>query len=211
MWVLLFRNGERGSLISSLLVATHNPGKLKELRYLFSDLSVKILSLSEVGINSDVEETCGTLEENAELKARTYGDLSGLCTVADDSGLEVAALNGAPGVFSARYAGEHATDMQRIAKLHQNLRKEGKPWRARFRCVMAVNLPGTELSSFEGICDGEIIDELRGGGGFGYDPIFVPKCMDRTMSEITEIEKNEISHRAKAARKVVEHLRNYYK
>ena len=189
-----------------LLIATHNAGKLAELRDLLRGVPCTLLSLSDVGIELDVEETGETLEENAILKATTYARLSGLLTLADDSGLEVDALGGAPGVHSARYAGPGATDADRIAKMLNNLALHPQPWTARFRCVIAIAAPGGDFELHGGACEGVIISKPRGDNGFGYDPAFLFPERNMTMAELSDAEKNEVSHRGIAARKAVSAL-----
>ena len=189
-----------------LLVATHNMGKLAELRELLRGVPFELVSLSDVGIEVDVDETGETLEENAALKATTYARLSGLTTLADDSGLEVDALGGAPGVHSARYAGPDATDADRIAKLLDNLAVHPQPWTARFRCVIAIVSPDGEIEMHGGACEGVIISEPRGENGFGYDPAFLFPERNRTMAELPDAEKNAVSHRGIAARKAARSL-----
>ena len=173
------------------------------------------MSLDGVGVEEEVEETGATFEENAVLKATAYCRLSSLMTLADDSGLEVDALEGEPGVHSARYAGEGAGDDERIALLLRNLRDRPKPWTARFRCVVAVASPrlarkygGAEsVRTFDGWCEGEIVGEPRGDNGFGYDPVFFIPELGKTMAELTVEEKNGISHRSAAAGLASEALR----
>ncbi len=160
----------------------------------------ELVSLSDVGIAHDVDETGNTLEENATLKAETYASLSGLSTLADDSGLEVEALGGEPGVRSARYAGEGATDQDRIDLLLKNLADKPQPWDARFRCVVAIARPSEVVGLHSGECLGAIITELRGSNGFGYDPVFLIPQVSKTMAELTSDEKNRLSHRSAAAR-----------
>ena len=194
-------------LTSRLLVATRNAGKLRELRELLAGVPYELASLDDVGVEEDVEETGATFEENAVLKATTYCRLSGLMTLADDSGLEVDALEGEPGVHSARYAGEGASDGDRIALLLRNLRERPTPWTARFRCVIAIASPRLEqqrgnsesVRTFDGRCEGEILGEPRGDNGFGYDPVFFIPELGKTMAELTEGGKNGISHRSAAA------------
>lgn len=191
-----------------LLLATQNPGKVRELGQLLSEAPYQLVSLDAVGLTGDVAETAETLEENALLKARTYAHLSGLLTVADDSGLEVEALGGEPGPLSKRYAGLDASDEQRVQYLLSRLK--GVPWARRqacFRCVMALVSPGGEAITVEGVCDGMIALEPHGKTGFGYDPIFFLPELGRTMAELSPAEKNRISHRGKAARKLLELLR----
>ena len=188
-------------MTAKLLIATHNAGKLAELRDLLSDAPYTLVSLSDVGIELDVDETGHTLEENAALKATTYAQLAGILTLADDSGLEVDALDGAPGVHSARYAGPSATDADRISKLLDNIAPHPQPWTARFRCVIAIATPGGEVELYGGACEGVIISRPRGDNGFGYDPAFYMPEQNRTMAELTDAEKNALSHRAIATRK----------
>jgi len=184
------------SMTDKLLIATHNAGKLAELRNLLSDAPYTLVSLSDVGIELDVDETGQTLEENAALKATTYAQLAGILTLADDSGLEVDALDGAPGVHSARYAGPDATDTDRISKLLENIAPHPHPWTARFRCVIAIATPEGDTELYGGACEGVIIAHPRGDNGFGYDPIFYMPDQNRTMAELTDPEKNTVSHRA---------------
>ena len=190
------------SKTSKLLIATHNSGKLRELAEILGDAPFQLVSLSDVGIDTDVEETGLTFEANATLKAETYRDLSGLPTLADDSGLEVDALGGEPGVRSARYAGENATDADRIALLLRNLADTPADERtARFRCVIAIAAPGKRTRLFDGACEGLIVDDPRGDNGFGYDPVFLVVDEGLTMAELSSENKNALSHRAIAARK----------
>ena len=193
-------------MTAKLLIATHNAGKLAELRDLLSDAPYTLVSLSDVGIELDVDETGQTLEENAALKATTYARLAGILTLADDSGLEVDALDGAPGVHSARYAGPSATDADRIAKLRRNIAPHPQPWTARFRCVIAIATPGGEVGLYDGVCEGVIISHPRGDNGFGYDPIFYMPSQNRTMAELTDAGKNALSHRAIATSKAAHAL-----
>ena len=193
-------------MTKKLLIATHNAGKLAELRDLLRGVPYILVSLTDVGIELDVDETGQTLEENAALKAITYAQLAGLLTLADDSGIEVDALDGAPGVHSARYAGPNATDADRIAKLLQNIAPHPQPWSARFRCVIAIATPNGEVKLHGGACQGVIISQPRGDNGFGYDPIFFMPEQNRTMAELSDTEKNTVSHRAIAARKAADAL-----
>ncbi len=193
-------------MTAKLLIATHNAGKLAELRDLLSDAPYTLVSLSDVGIELDVDETGQTLEENAALKATTYAQLAGILTLADDSGLEVDVLEGAPGVHSARYAGPDATDSDRIAKLLHNIGPQPQPWTARFRCVIAIAAPNGEVELHGGACEGVIVSHPRGDNGFGYDPAFYMPEQNRTMAELTDAEKNALSHRAIATRKAAHAL-----
>ncbi|NJK80840.1 MAG: RdgB/HAM1 family non-canonical purine NTP pyrophosphatase [Chloroflexaceae bacterium] len=183
-----------------LLIATHNAGKLREFARLFDGLGLTLRSLDDLGITTDIEETGTTFHENARLKAEGYMQLSGLPTLADDSGLEVAALNGAPGVYSARYGG--VTGLAQLEYLLKQM--EGMPFHerlARFVCIIALARPGsTDVEFVEGTLPGVIEFEPRGSGGFGYDPLFYVVDEDKTLAELTPERKNEISHRAAAAR-----------
>jgi XTP/dITP diphosphohydrolase len=189
--------------MNRLLVATNNPGKIREYKDLLNGLppSVRITDPASEGLNLEVEELGTTFEENARIKAVTYARRSGLVTLADDSGLEVDALGGAPGVFSARYAGPGASDIDRYRKLLSAL--AGAPLgkrSARFRCVIVLAEPGGATYSAEGVCEGQIGLEPRGAHGFGYDPVFVVEGLDGlTMAELPPHLKNKISHRARAA------------
>jgi len=185
-----------------LLLATNNRGKLREYIPMLAGLPFEVVTLAGAGITADVEETGSSLEENAVQKATTYAALSGLLTLADDSGLEVDALGGEPGPLSRRYAGENVSDSERndylLAKLEGvPLEKRG----ARFRCVIAVAKPGGGVETCEGVCEGTIAFDARGEGGFGYDPVFHLPEFDKRMAELTLEEKNRISHRAKATHK----------
>jgi len=190
-----------------LLIATHNRGKLKELRSLLGGLDAELLSPDDLGLNLKVQEIGSTYTENAALKAQAYAQASGMLTLADDSGLEVDVLDGAPGIFSARYAPQpNATDADRRIALLADLAGYPRPWLARFRCVVALTAPGEAPRFYEGICPGEIIPEERGDHGFGYDPIFLVEGTGRTMAELSMAEKNQLSHRARAVEAALEAL-----
>jgi XTP/dITP diphosphohydrolase len=192
-----------------LLIATRNAGKLRELVNLLGDVPFELVSLNDVGIDDEVEETGDTFEENAALKAETYARLSGLPTLADDSGLEVDALDGEPGVRSARYAGEYASDADRIAFLLRKLENvPQEQWSARFRCVIALSWPSEPTEFHPGACEGMIVPECRGSNGFGYDPVFQFPNMGQTMAELTSEEKNKISHRSIAAQSAAKAISN---
>ena len=184
-----------------LLVATRNKHKLEEIRQIFALPGLTLLAADDVpGLPEDVVEDAATFEGNALKKARELCRASGLWTLADDSGLEVAALNNAPGVYSARYAGEPCSYPANNAKLLREL--EGKAdRRARFRCVIALCAPDGREWTVEGRCPGRIIDELRGANGFGYDPLFVPDGFEQTFAELDGASKNRISHRGNALRR----------
>lgn len=183
----------------SLLIATANRGKQAEFRQLLRGLKVRLLFPQNLGLDLHVEEKGQTYAENAALKARAWAQVSGLITLADDSGLEVEALNGEPGIYSARYAPQpHPTDADRRRHLLRNLAGHPRPWRAQFRCVLAIAAPQGTIHFAEGICPGEIIPEERGAHGFGYDPIFLLPEQGKTMAELTPEEKNRLSHRGRA-------------
>ena len=192
-----------------LLIATHNMGKLRELTELMGDIPYQLVSLRDLGIHHDVDETGSTFEENATLKAETYSRLAGILTLADDSGLEVDALGGEPGVRSARYAGPDATDAERVEFLLGKLSgADPETWTARFRCVIAIAKPGHPTTLHSGSCEGRIVSEPRGENGFGYDPVFEFPEIGLTMAELSAERKNRVSHRAEAARKVASSLRD---
>jgi XTP/dITP diphosphohydrolase len=183
-----------------LLVATHNQGKIREYRALLADLPLEVTWLDEAGVTHEVDETGFTFAENASLKAETYARLTGLWTWADDSGLEVDALGGRPGVYSARYGGPGLTDRDRYLKLLEELRQVPPAQRtARFHCVVALALPGGPVYCAEGSVEGLIVDQPRGLEGFGYDPVFFVPEYGATMAELLPAIKNRISHRALAA------------
>ncbi|MBK8049625.1 MAG: RdgB/HAM1 family non-canonical purine NTP pyrophosphatase [Anaerolineales bacterium] len=184
----------------TLLVATHNQGKILEYRELLADLPLTVTWLDAEQIDLEVAETGTTFAENAALKAETYARLSGHLTWADDSGLEVDALDGAPGVFSARYGGPGLNDVDRYRRLLAALSTFGPDQRtARFRCVVAIAVPAGPVYTVEGAIEGVILDEPRGAYGFGYDPVFYVPAYSATMAELLPAVKNRISHRALAA------------
>lgn len=195
-----------------LLIATTNPGKVRELSELFSGLAVRLRSLSDFPNLPEVEETGATFEENAIIKVGTYSKLTGSWTLADDSGLEVEALGGAPGVYSARYGGKDASYSERMARLLSELEATGDhARRARFVCVIALANPvGEEIQTFTGECKGTIAYSPRGSGGFGYDPIFVPEGYTQTFGEMSSNAKQHLSHRARAAVKTYDFLRTTF-
>ncbi len=192
-----------------LLIATTNPGKVREYRQLLNGLNCDLIGLSEVGITQDVDETGLTYEENAVLKAQAYAALSGLLTLADDSGLEVDALGGRPGVHSARYGPDSPARIQRLLAEMQNIPAERRG--ARFRCAIALSRPAGQTEITTGTCEGWITTEARGANGFGFDPVFYVAERGVTMAELPEEVKNQISHRARAAQKmrlILEHILN---
>ncbi len=183
-----------------LLIATHNRGKLIEYQGLLAGLPLELVTLDRIGLRDDIDENGATFAENARLKAVTYARKSNRLTLADDSGLEVDALSGEPGVRSKRYAGENKSDAERIAFLLNKLREVPREKRsARFRCAIAIASPEGRVRESQGTCDGEILFAPRGTHGFGYDPIFYFPDLGMTMAELSTAEKNKISHRARAA------------
>ena len=184
----------------TLLLGTRNPGKLREITSILDGSGWSFSSLQDFDYVGSAEENGITYSENAIAKARFYAAETGLVALADDSGLEVAALAGAPGVYSARYAGEHASDAARRELLLSELAKIGDPdRRARFVSVVAIADPtGAVLNVSEGICDGTLTFAPRGDGGFGYDPLFIPDGYTQTFAELPDSVKNRISHRALA-------------
>ncbi|MFZ5917667.1 MAG: XTP/dITP diphosphatase [Chloroflexota bacterium] len=191
-----------------LLVATNNPGKVREYAELLNDLPVVLTYPAQEGLSLEVEETGDTFAENATLKAQAFAHTSGLLTLADDSGLEVDALNGAPGVFSARYAGQGASDEDRYRLLLRHLAHVPARQRtARFRCVVALAVPEGRVYTAEGCCEGVIGFEPRGCHGFGYDPVFYLPERGQTMAELSSEVKNRISHRARAVQAAIPILR----
>lgn len=184
-----------------LLLATRNEAKVREYLGPLRGIPYEIVTLSDAGIDLEVEETGTTLEENASMKAAAYAEAGNLVAFADDSGLEVDVLGGEPGPLSARYAGEGATASDLIDLLLSKL--VDVPWEgrtARFRCVVAIATPDGGVDLCQGECPGIITFEPKGEGGFGYDPVFYLPELGKTMAELTLEEKNEVSHRGRAAR-----------
>ncbi len=193
-----------------LLIATNNPGKVKEFQRLLNGCGWELVTPAELGISLDVEETGQTYLENARIKAEAFAKASGLVALADDSGLEVDALDGRPGVLSARYAGPGLTDADRADALLSELAGVPEPERtARFRCVIAIARNGDDVRSVEGKVEGHIASEPSGENGFGYDPVFVPEGKELTAAALPSDEKHAVSHRgaaAREARKVLEKM-----
>lgn len=185
--------------MQTLLIASSNPGKLREFQSILQDLNVKLVLPAELGISLEVEEDGANYYENALKKASAYCQASGLITLADDSGLEVDALDGAPGLHSARFSPKPgATDADRRAFLLEKLSDHERPWSAHFHCTLMLVLPDGEQHTFIGDCFGEISSEERGEHGFGYDPVFMPEGMGKTMAELPDEVKNIIGHRGRA-------------
>ena len=197
--------------MKAIIIATKNKGKIREMTQAFEGLPIKLLPLSDFGELPDAVEDGKTFEENAKIKAQYYMKKTNTACLADDSGLEAEALNGAPGVYSARFAGEHADDDANNKKLLDEIAKKGiasSP--AAYRCVLAyADTDGTVLTA-EGSCTGVIRPEARGSGGFGYDPYFYIDD-NKTMAELTLAEKDAISHRGKALRKMMIQLSSYFR
>ncbi|GGH99647.1 XTP/dITP diphosphatase [Mammaliicoccus vitulinus] len=181
--------------MNEIIVASNNKGKINDFKAIFPKANV--IGISEIDPDFDVDETGTTFEENAVLKAESASKQLNKIVIADDSGLSVKALNGEPGIYSARYAGEQKNDQDNINKLLNNL-KSVEDREAEFVCAIAVSEPGKDTLTYIGKAQGEIIDEQRGENGFGYDPIFFVPSLDRTMAELTAAEKSAISHRGNA-------------
>lgn len=188
-----------------LAIATNNKNKLREIRAILGDNFEQLLSLDELGIDVEIEETGATLEENALIKARAIVNLTGLPSIADDSGLLVDALDGAPGVYSARYAGEEHDDSKNNALLLKNL--QGKPRTAHFSSVIALCYPDGSYLTSEGSVNGEILQEERGENGFGYDPLFYSYELEKSFAEASPEEKNSVSHRGRALHAMLDKLK----
>jgi len=185
--------------MQTLLIASSNPGKLREFQAILQNLGVNLVLPADIGVHLHVEEDGVDYYENALKKANAYCQASGLITLADDSGLEVDALGGAPGLHSARYSPKPgASDADRRAYLLENLADYPRPWPAHFHCTLVIAIPNGEHFQFEGNCYGEILPQERGENGFGYDPIFLIRGRQETMAELPEEEKNLISHRGLA-------------
>ncbi len=195
-----------------LVLATRNLAKVRELSDMLTDQSaIEVLSMKDFPDAPDVLEDGETYQDNAKKKAVHIARYSGIRALADDSGLEVDALGGAPGVHSARYAGPDASDADRLAKLLAVAKDVPDDERtARFKCAVAVAEPNGRADVVIGVCDGKIIRESRGTQGFGYDPVFVPHGYDQTFAELGEIVKNHISHRAKALRLALKLIKNTF-
>ena len=190
-----------------LLVATGNPGKMREVSYILKGMPFDVVSLKDLGISMEVEETGATFAENAILKAEAYCARAGMLTMADDSGLVVDALGGRPGVLSARYGGVGLADEERVELLLGEL--EGVPWErrtARFRCVIALAWPEGRVEIVDGVVEGVIQYEPEGCNGFGYDPVFRLPERGCTTAQLSTSDKNRISHRGQAVRKAAKML-----
>jgi XTP/dITP diphosphohydrolase len=191
-------------------LATGNAGKVREILDVLADLPVKIRRLSEFPGLPEAVESGNTFEENAAIKAMHYARLTGIVTLAEDSGIEIDALGGAPGVYSARFSGRHGDDAANNAKVIELLRNVPEPQRTgRFRCVCVMASADNVIAKADGTIEGRILDELRGSGGFGYDPLFFVPDLGCTTAEITREQKNRISHRGKALRAIKSQIEDW--
>ncbi len=191
-----------------LVLATNNSHKVSEFKSYFAEkgIDAEIITIRETGFSGEIIENADSFEGNAFIKAKALCDYTGMIAIADDSGLAVDALNGAPGVFSARYAGENATDEDNIQKLLDELKNiPGCSRKAKFVCTICVCRPDGEVLTVSGESEGEIIDERRGDGKFGYDPVFYYPPFEKTFAEISLEEKSSVSHRGRAMEKLLEH------
>lgn len=191
-------------MIKTICFATNNPNKLAEVRNLLEG-KIELVGLQDLHYPEELAEDFSTLEENARQKAEFVFQKFGIACFADDTGLEVKALSGAPGVLSARYAGDQKNSRDNIALLLKNLKSQPER-KAQFRTVICLYQADAEINFFEGKLEGKIINELRGNDGFGYDPVFVPSGFNRTLAEMSLVEKNAISHRARAVNQLVKYL-----
>lgn len=192
---------------SQLLLGTANPGKVREMRALLGGAGLPLVSAADLQLDLQIEETADNYEGNARLKAARFAKASDLWAVADDSGLEVEALDGAPGLYSSRWAGEDGNDADRRARVLEQLAEHPHPWTARFVCTMVLAAPSGVLAVTTGECRGEIVAVERGEGGFGYDPIFLVEGTDQTMAELPVLKKNRSSHRGRAAQAMIPIIR----
>ena len=189
-----------------LVFATNNSNKIKEVSNLISN-QIEIMSLKDIGCKEDIVESENTIIDNAILKANYIKNTYGYDCFADDTGLEVDFLNGRPGVYSKRFAGENSTDELNMEKLLECM-KESNNRNARFRTVIALNI-NNQVITFTGVCEGEILKQRRGNNGFGYDPVFLPKGYNNSFGEMSIIDKNKIAHRSKAVKKLINYLNKF--
>ena len=194
-------------MLKELVIASHNKGKIAEFEKMLEPYGVKIYSANDLNL-PDVEETGTTFAENAVLKAEALANICNKPCLADDSGLCVDALGGRPGVYSARYAPNRDFDKAMTMLIGELKESKSNDWSAHFACVLALKEPNKEVEIFEGRVDGKIVEEKRGIGGFGFDPVFVPDGYDRTFAEMTKDEKKEISHRGRAMVKFLQKVFN---
>ena len=197
--------------MKKLLIATNNKGKVKELQDLLKDTGIDLITPADINLDLEVDEDGITYAENAARKAIAFAHASGLVSLADDSGLEVDALGGAPGLHSARYHPKSgANDADRRSYMLENLKDKPRPWIAHFHATIAIAIPDKDVHVVEGNCYGEIISTERGNGGFGYDPVFLLPELNKTMAELEMEEKNRISHRAKAVMNAIPILKKIF-
>jgi XTP/dITP diphosphohydrolase len=197
--------------MKKLLIATNNKGKLKEFQALLKDIGVELITPADINLDLEVDEDGTTYAENAVKKAIAFARVSGLISLADDSGLEVDALEGAPGLFSKRYSPKpNASDADRRAYMLENLKDKPRPWKAHFHATVAIAIPEKDVQIVVGNCYGEIIPDERGTSGFGYDPIFLLPELNKTMAELNMEEKNRLSHRAKAVMNAIRLLMDIF-
>jgi XTP/dITP diphosphohydrolase len=189
--------------MTDLVIASTNPGKLQEFRALLRHLPITLINPDELGLILNIKERNDSYFMNAKRKAQAYAKSSGRWTIADDTGLEVDALDGAPGLKSARLAGPGRSDADRRKLLLSLLLPHPQPWTARFRCTVVLAGPEGSIDTGEGACEGEIIHQERGVHGFGYDPLFLLTDLDKTMAELSLEEKNHLSHRAHAVQAIL--------
>lgn len=191
--------------MKEIIIATNNQGKVKEFKNILSEMEIQLLSLKDIHMNIEVVEDGNTFKENAVKKAEEISKLTCKITIADDSGLCVDQLGGRPGVYSARYAGENASDADRIEKLLMELHNEQNR-KAKFVCCIALAIPEQDTVTFTGECSGKIALEPSGANGFGYDPVFIPDGLEQSFAQLDSEAKNKISHRAKALKKLRDYM-----
>jgi XTP/dITP diphosphohydrolase len=197
--------------MKKLLIATNNRGKLKEFQDLLKDIGIELITPADINLDLEIEEDGATYVENAVKKASAFAKASRLISLADDSGLEVDALDGAPGLYSKRYSPKpNASDADRRIYMIENLKEKHRPWKAHFHATIAIATSEKDVQVVEGNCYGEIIPQERGTGGFGYDPIFLFPELNKTMAELEMQEKNRLSHRAKAVMNAIPILKKIY-
>lgn len=191
--------------LEKMVIASHNQGKIAEIREMLNPLGIEVCSANDLNL-PDIEETGTTFEENARLKADTLAKISGIACLADDSGLCVDALDGRPGVYSARYAPNRDFDKAMDMLIGELQESGADDWSAHFSCVLALAVPGMKTKIFEGRVEGEITKEKSGTGGFGFDPVFRPEGFDKTFAHFSPEDKAKVSHRGRAFAKLVEYL-----
>lgn len=189
--------------MKKLLLATNNKGKIREIKEILADLPLDLLTPADLGLALEVAEDGHTYAENAARKAAAFAAASGLPSLADDSGLEVDALGGRPGLHSNRFGPQPSTEASRRRYLLEQLQGRPRPWTARFRATIAIAVPGMDVRFSSGECEGEIIPTERGTGGFGYDPLFLLPNLGKTMAELDAKDKNRLSHRARALQNAI--------